>query len=47
MQRDNDSNNVVIKLKIAMTYSNEDLIEFWEAAGFKVSKGEVGAMFAS
>lgn len=45
MQRDNDINNVVIKkLKIAMTYSNEDLIEFWEAAGFKVSKGEVGAM---
>ncbi|WP_242865335.1 DUF1456 family protein, partial [Weissella sp. DD23] len=32
MQRDNDINNVVIKkLKIAMTYSNEDLLDFWTA----------------
>jgi len=45
MQRDNDINNVVIKkLKIAMTYTNEDLMAFWEAADFTVSKGEVGAM---
>ena len=45
MKRDNDINNVVIKkLKIAMTYSNEDLLDFWTADGFTVTKGEVGAM---
>jgi len=45
MQRDNDINNVVIKkLKIAMTYSNEDLLDFWTADGFTVTKGEVSAM---
>ncbi|MFL2019533.1 DUF1456 family protein [Weissella hellenica] len=45
MQRDNDINNVVIKkIKIAMSYTTEDLLAFWQAADFKVTKGEVGAM---
>ena len=45
MQRDNDINNVVIKkVKIAMAYTTEDLLDFWQAADFKVTKGEVGAM---
>ncbi|MCM6765327.1 DUF1456 family protein [Weissella paramesenteroides] len=45
MQRDNDINNVVIKkIKIAMAYTTEDLLGFWAAADFKVTKGEVGAM---
>ena len=27
-----------------MAYTTEDLLDFWQAADFKVTKGEVGAM---
>ena len=36
----------LLKSKIAMAYITEDLLDFWQAADFKVTKGEVSNVTA-
>lgn len=40
----NVNNNVLKKLKIALTLSSENMLEIFELAGISVTKGELGAV---
>ncbi|WP_317856197.1 DUF1456 family protein [Chakrabartyella piscis] len=45
MNQKNCNNLLLKKVKIALNFSSEDMLEVFKAAGITVSKGELGALF--